>query len=131
MKQTSKFAAVIAGLTTCCAIEPTLAHHAFAAEFDREKPVQLTGKVTEMKWANPHAWIYLDVEDANGNTVNWAFETRAANNLIRLGWRPQDLPAGTVLEVQGWRARNDTPTASLAEATLPDGRKLFAGSPDP
>jgi hypothetical protein len=107
------------------------AHHAFAAEFDRDKPVQVTGAVTEMKWANPHAWIYVDVEDGDGNVVNWAFETRAANSLIRLGWRPSDLPVGTVLTVDGWQARNDTPTASLAGATFSDGRKLFSGPPNP
>jgi len=105
-------------------------HHAFAAEFDREKPINLIGTVTEMKWANPHAWIYVDVEDPNGEVVNWALETRAANNLIRLGWRPADLPIGTVLEIQGWQARNDSPTASLSAATLPDGRQLFSNSPD-
>jgi hypothetical protein len=105
-------------------------HHAFAAEFDREKPINLTGTVTEMKWANPHAWIYVDVEDSNGEVVNWALETRAANNLIRLGWRPADLPTGIVLEIKGWQARNDTPTASLSAATLPDGRQLFSNSPD-
>ena len=105
-------------------------HHAFAAEFDREKPINLIGTVTEMKWANPHAWIYVDVEDSNGEIVNWALETRAANNLIRLGWRPADLPAGTVLKIQGWQARNDSPTASLSAATLPDGQQLFSNSPD-
>lgn len=118
------------GLLAVGAMESAAAHHAFAAEFDRDKPVQMTGTVTEMKWSNPHGWIYLDVDDGNGNVVNWAFETRAANSLIRIGWRPNDLPVGTVLEVEGYQARNDTPTASLAGATLPDGRKLFSGQPD-
>ncbi|MFL2546632.1 MAG: DUF6152 family protein [Candidatus Rariloculaceae bacterium] len=116
--------------TATCFSGAALAHHAFAAEFDRDKPVHMTGTVTEMKWSNPHGWIYLDVEDENGNVVNWAFETRAANNLIRIGWRPSDLPVGTVLEVNGYQARNDTPTASLAGAVLPDGRTLFSGTPD-
>ena len=117
-------------LTAGGSVHVAVAHHAFAAEFDRNSPVHLTGTVTEMRWANPHAWIYLDVQDDNGGVVNWAFETRGANNLIRLGWRPADLPAGTVLEVRGWQARNGTPTASLSAATLPDGRRLFAGTPD-
>jgi hypothetical protein len=103
-----------------------VAHHAFAAEFDRDTPVQLTGSVTEMKWSNPHAWIYLDVEDENGNVVNWAFETRAANSIIRLGWRPKDLPVGTILKVDGFQARNGSSTARLAAAIFPDGRALFA-----
>jgi len=117
----------ITALTTSVAI----AHHAFAAEFDREKPVQMTGTVTEMKWSNPHAWLYLDVEIDDGSIVNWAFETRAANALIRLGWRPAELPGGTVLDVEGYQARNDSPTASLAGAILPDGRKLFSGPASP
>lgn len=102
-----------------------VAHHAFAAEFDRDTPVKMTGNVTEMKWSNPHAWIYIDVEDDDGNVVNWAFETRAANNIIRLGWRPKDLPVGTILNVEGFQARNGSATASLAAATFPDGRTLF------
>ena len=114
------------GLTAVCSVGTAVAHHAFAAEFDRDTPVQMTGSVTEMKWSNPHAWIYIDVEDENGNAVNWAFETRAANNIIRLGWRPKDLPVGTILKVNGFQARNGSSTASLAAATFPDGRALFA-----
>ena len=130
MTQVLKIAFVVSMFGALCLSDTTSAHHAFAAEFDKEKPVSMTGSVTEMRWANPHAWIYIDVEGEDGTVVNWAFETRSANNLIRLGWRPADLPAGTVLEVEGWQARNDSPTASLEEATLPDGRRLFSGSPD-
>lgn len=107
------------------------AHHSFSAEFDAEKPVKLTGKVTEMKWSNPHAWIYLDVEGPDGSVVNWALETQAANGLIRRGWRKEDLPAGTVLVVEGWQARNDSPTANISSVTFTDGRRLFAGSSNP
>jgi hypothetical protein len=107
------------------------AHHSFSAEFDGDKPISLTGKVTDMKWANPHAWIYIDVEDAKGNVVNWALETRAANGLIRRGWRKDDLPAGTVLNVEGWQARNGSPTANISSVTFTDGRRLFTGSSNP
>lgn len=129
MTQFLKATITAAGITAIFASSSVVAHHAFAAEFDREKPVRITGTVTEMKWSNPHGWIYIDVEDVNGEVVNWALETRAANSLIRIGWRPSDLPVGTVLKVEGYQARNDTPTASLAGATLPDGRKLFSGEP--
>ncbi len=105
-----------------------LAHHSFAAEFDNTKPVELTGTVTSMKWSNPHAWIYIDVEDESGNVVNWALESLSANVLVRRGWRKTDLPAGIVVSVVGWQARNATPTASIRFVTLNDGRTLFAGT---
>lgn len=103
------------------------AHHSFTAEYDQHKLVKMTGKVTEVKFSNPHSWIYIDVE-SEGKVVNWALETGAANALIRRGWRKEDLPAGTVLVVDGWQARNGTPTANVNTVTFPDGKKLFAGS---
>ena len=115
----------------CLAAAPAVAHHAFAAEFDADKPIKITGKVVEMRWSNPHAWIYLDVAGASGKTERWAFETGAANGLFRRGWRKEDLPAGTVLVIQGWQARNGSNTANAGSITFPDGRRLFAGSSNP
>jgi hypothetical protein len=124
-------ATAVAFVTGALTMSAALAHHSFAAEFDSTRPVELSGKVTNMKWANPHAWIYIDVEDANGSVTNWALEMRAANGLIRRGWRPDDLPVGTVLVVEGWRARNGSPTANISSVTFEDGRRLFTGSSNP
>jgi len=103
-------------------------HHSFTAEYDQKKPVKLTGKLTEMKWSNPHGWIYIDVAGADGKIVNWALETGGANALYRRGWRKEDLKAGTVLVVEGWQARNGTPSANISSVTFADGKRLFAGS---
>jgi hypothetical protein len=107
---------------------PVVAHHSFAAEYDEKKPIKLSGKVTSMKWSNPHAWIYLDVTGTDGKVVNWAFETGGANALLRRGWRKDDLPAGTAVVVEGWQARNGSMTGNARSLTFSDGKRLFAGS---
>jgi hypothetical protein len=107
------------------------AHHSFSAEYDSNKPLKLTGKVVEMRWSNPHAWIYINVAGKDGKVVKWAWETGGANALYRRGWRKEDLAAGTELVIDGYQARNGSTTANATSITFKDGRRLFAGSSNP
>jgi hypothetical protein len=106
------------------------AHHSFSAEYDASKEIVLKGTVTSMRWANPHAWIYMDVE-TNGKVVHWSLETGAANTLFRRGWRKEDMPAGTTITVEAWLARNGTKTANAKSITFADGKRLLAGTSNP
>jgi len=126
-----KILGVIATAGVWMAVAPVAAHHSFSAEFDIAKPVTLTGAVTSVRWSNPHAWVYIDVKGDDGTVVNWAFETATANALYRRGWRKDDLEPGRVVTIEGWLARNGTPTGNASSITLPDGRRLFSGTATP
>lgn len=106
------------------------AHHAFAAEFDRDKPIELTGTVTKVEWTNPHARFYVDAPDPDldDEVVNWNFELGSPNGLMRAGWRRDSLEIGDRISVTGWRARNNAHVANARTVTDADGKRLFAGS---
>ena len=104
------------------------AHHSFDAEFDRKQPVTLTGAVTRVDWGNPHIWVFIDVKDESGKVSNWGVEGGAPNALFRNGWRKDSLKVGDIVTVEGSRARDGSPRANANRVTLPDGRRVFAGS---
>jgi hypothetical protein len=105
------------------------AHHSFAAEFDEKKPVTLKGTISKMEWVNPHSWLYIDVKRADGKTEMWALEFGSPNQLYRRGWTRELLPVGAEVTVTGWLSRTDPLTANAGSVVLPNGNKLFAGSP--
>ena len=103
---------------------PMLAHHSFAAEYDANKQINITGTVTKMEWMNPHARFYVDVKDASGNLANWNLELASPNILIRNGWKRNSLKPGDTVNVTGSRAKDSPNYGSAAVITFPDGHKL-------
>lgn len=119
---------VMAGASLLLTAVPVWAHHAFAAEFDAKKPVKLEGKVTKMEWINPHAWIHIDVKNADGTVTNWMIEGGTPNTLLRRGFTKDSLAIGTEVVVDGYQAKDGSFRANGRDITFTDGRKLFLGS---
>jgi hypothetical protein len=103
-------------------------HHSFAAEFDRNMPITVTGTVTKVEWMNPHARFYIDAKDEAGKAVNWDFELASPNGLMRRGWNRNSMKIGDVVTVTGHRAKNNPLVGNASTVTLADGKRLFAGS---
>ena len=124
----SRLLNVVAGAgLLLAAVLPALAHHSFAAEFDRNKQVTLEGKVVEMEWVNPHSWLVIDVPKADGTVDRWRIEGGSPSVLLRLGWNRNSLPAGTKIKVVAYQAKDGALRASSQSIEFPDGRKIGMG----
>ncbi len=116
------------GLLLMVAAVPVRAHHAFAAEFDADSPVELKGTVVRMEWVNPHTWIHIDVKRPDGSAERWMVEGGPPNSLLRRGFTKNSLLPGTEISVEGFRAKDKSRKANGRDVTFADGNKLFLGS---
>jgi hypothetical protein len=125
----SRVAVVVVAAGLFLAAKPIVAHHAFAAEFDANKPVKLTGTVTKVDWRNPHTWFFIDVADETGKVANWGWELGSPNGLLRAGWTRNSMKIGDVVTVEGSAARDGSNLANAQTVTLKStGQRLFAAS---
>ena len=107
---------------------PLSAHHSFAAEYDREKPIKLTGTVTRFDLTNPHSWIYLEAKGPDGKVATWGFETASLLALYRRGFKKDTLKAGMEITIEGFLAKDGTHTGNGQKLTLPDGKVIILGT---
>jgi hypothetical protein len=119
---------IVAVTLIVAAAAPVFAHHSFAAEFDANKSINLTGSLTKLDWINPHARLYIDVKGPDGKVVNWEIELGPPAILLRNGWTKNSVKAGDMLIVSGSLAKDGTNLANARSVTLADGTKVFAGS---
>ena len=119
---------MLAAASIIASAAPVMAHHSFAAEFDAEKPVKLTGTGTKIEWTNPHAYFYVDVTDEHGKVTNWGLEMGSPNGLMRQGWSRNSMKVGDTVSIEGSQAKDGAKLANARSVTLANGQRLFAAS---
>jgi len=119
--------AILTGFALLAASLPLLAHHAFAAEFDVNKPLKLTGTLKKWEMINPHSWFHIDVKGPDGKVVEWMVEGGSPSSLIREGVTKETVPIGTMLIIDAYHAKSGDNKAVGRDFTLPDGKRLFLG----
>ncbi len=127
MNRHTRVVAVL-GLVVALGAASVRAHHSFAAEFDRERTITVSGTVQKLEWTNPHARLYVQGKDENGKSQVWDFELGPPNGLMRNGWRRDSLKQGHTVTVSGFRSKTSDHIANARTVKLADGRQVFAGS---
>jgi hypothetical protein len=121
---------VLAAVLALCTLAgpPARAHHSFAAAFDAESPITVSGVITEVRLENPHSWFFLDSTDADGAVTHWAFEAGTPTSIIRSGLKPGFVKAGDKVTIKGYHAWDASRNMGAArELAVEDGSRFAIG----